>query len=349
MVLAGDPQQLGPSPRSPVYWSGNFLSILERLLGYPVYSNILPLVKLAMTTAVNPDINADNRCGVFLTKNYRSHKEILEVSSQLFYGGHLEECGTRAEVDALLNWRGVDSVPGSRPLLFPVLVLGTDGKHSHEPESPSFSNTREAERVCDVCYNLLNSEAGRRAAVTVQCIGVIAAFRSQVLLVRQLLRAKGMGAINVGEVEDFQGQEVRIAVVSTVLSSRVPSMEVKGALGLYGDHRRFNVAITRGKALVVVLGSPSVMLLDPYWKIFLEHCFKNGTSLFPYFPYNVRIIIVYIYHVNVLDRGVPGGRVPGTDVGVRDRDCGTVRLRLPRRRRPAGHCEPRGATGLRGH
>ena len=50
----------------------------------------------------------------------------------------------------------------------------------------------------------------------------------------------------------------------------------KGSLGLIGDHRKFNVAVTRGKALCVLIGQPYLLYTDPVWREFLEYCDKNG-------------------------------------------------------------------------
>ena len=84
--------------------------------------------------------------------------------------------------------------------------------------------------------------------------------------IRLLLRARGLGGIRVGTVDDMQGQEARIVFISTVLSKpeTLPPV-VSGRdgdlhLGFWRNPRRFNVAITRAKALLVVLGHPSVLV-----------------------------------------------------------------------------------------
>ena len=64
-------------------------------------------------------------------------------------------------------------------------------------------------------------EAEEGGKVTTRDIAIICAFRAQVLLVRNILRKAGFGAIGVGSVEDYQGQEARIVIISTVLSQRI--------------------------------------------------------------------------------------------------------------------------------
>ena len=82
----------------------------------------------------------------------------------------------------------------------------------------------------------------------------------QVQKIRLLLRARGLGNIRVGTVDDLQGQEERIIFISTVLSKpeTLPAMSLD--LGFWRNPKRFNVAITRAKALLVVLGHPVLLL-----------------------------------------------------------------------------------------
>jgi hypothetical protein len=92
----------------------------------------------------------------------------------------------------------------------------------------------------------------------VQDVGVIAPYRAQVLRLRQLLRGRGLGAVRVGTVDDYQGQEERVMFISTVVS-RPPRGRATGTspespavaavhLGFLACPRRFNVAISRAKA-----------------------------------------------------------------------------------------------------
>ena len=101
-------------------------------------------------------------------------------------------------------------------------------------------------------------------------IGVIAAFRSQVLKLRKRLRERGLNTISVGQVHDFQGQEMKAIVISNVLArphphagartgstgvlaadgtgaSAVGSSSVYSELGFLASPKRFNVAVTRAK------------------------------------------------------------------------------------------------------
>ena len=227
-----------------------------------------------------------------LFKNYRSHAKILETPSKLFYDGLLEECGDRATLDKLQGW---DMLPKSynndgTPIHFPLLMVGVDGQHQHDYNSPSFYNLQEIGEVIRVCESLAKT-------VRPKHIGVIAAYRQQVLRLRLALREVNLSSVNVGSVEDFQGQEIPVVVISTVLSS-LPHAYIQQsirskqhqqhnhngllaasqstALGLIGDRRRFNVAITRGMSLCVIVGNPNVLYLDSHWRELIEYIDSHG-------------------------------------------------------------------------
>ena len=284
MVLAGDPQQLGPMTRSPIYgiWNGPS-SLQERLLTLPLYkfnttnpsvetldhlsSPLLYPVSPVSSVTLTPQQQAGSNLVVFLSKNYRSHKVIIDLFSKLFYKHAIKDCGSTEVTHSLLPWNALSTNP-----TFPMLFIGVDGRHSHELDSPSFHNPEEIDEVIRICKDLLTST---EITVSTKDIGVICAFRSQVLKTRLRLREQGMAGINVGSVEDYQGQEVKIIIITTVLSSRVLSLENKGCLGLCGDRKRFNVAISRGMALCIVVGQPYLLYTDKYWREYITYCYKN--------------------------------------------------------------------------
>jgi len=75
----------------------------------------------------------------------------------------------------------------------------------------------EATQVVELVESLLSSA---RVKVSTRDIGVVCGFRAQVLKLRKLLRARGLGAVNVGQVEDFQGREEKVIIISTVVARR---------------------------------------------------------------------------------------------------------------------------------
>jgi len=70
----------------------------------------------------------------------------------------------------------------------------------------------------------------------------------KVRLLRDVLRARQLGAVRVGTVDDYQGQEAKIIIISTVISASSAERHSSSRLGFMSDPKRFNVAISRAKA-----------------------------------------------------------------------------------------------------
>jgi len=81
----------------------------------------------------------------------------------------------------------------------------------------------------------------------------------------------------VGSVEEFQGQERLVIIVSTVRSN-VDHLEFDFAHnpGFLRNPKRFNVAITRPQALLIVVGNPFVLGADVHWQALLKYAVDNG-------------------------------------------------------------------------
>lgn len=110
-------------------------------------------------------------------------------------------------------------------------------------------------------------------------LGVIAPYRKQVQQIRISLRNNSLSSIRVGTIEDYQGQEEKIIIISTVRNSwkgKDKDFDSKNDLGILFNRKRFNVAISRAKALLIVVGNPNALSLDPYWKYFIEYCIRNN-------------------------------------------------------------------------
>ncbi|XP_017673748.1 PREDICTED: RNA helicase Mov10l1 isoform X4 [Lepidothrix coronata] len=259
IVLVGDPKQLGPVIKSKLALTfGLSMSLLERLTTRELYLR---------------DEDAFGACGAYnpllitkLTKNYRSHSALLALPSKLFYHKELEVCADASVVTSLLNW-------GKLPRKgFPLIFHGIKGTETREGHSPSWFNPAEAVQVMQYCCHLAKNE---NAAVSVTDIGVITPYRKQVEKIKFLLRSIDLADIKVGTVEEFQGQEYTAIILSTVRSQEDLIDDEKYCLGFLCNPKRFNVAITRAKALLIVVGNPHVLVKDPCFCALLEYSLMN--------------------------------------------------------------------------
>ena len=140
-------------------------------------------------------------------------------------------------MSTLLKW------PGLPKLGFPMLFHGIVGQDLREERSPSFFNLEEVCTVVEYIEDLLSTrEFGIRVQ---QEIGVISPYRRQVQI-REKLKSKQLGDVTVGSTEEFQGQERRVIIVSTVRSNpQYVYTDNQYKLGFLKNPKRFNVAITR--------------------------------------------------------------------------------------------------------
>ncbi|XP_058719360.1 RNA helicase Mov10l1-like [Poecile atricapillus] len=259
IILVGDPKQLGPQIKSKLAQTfGLSMSLLERLSSRELYLR---------------DEDAFGACGAYnpllitkLTKNYRSHSALLALPSKLFYHKELEVCADTSVVSSLLNW---EKLPRKG---FPLIFHGIRGSETREGCSPSWFNPAEAVQVMMYCCQLARSEY---SAVSVTDIGVIAPYRKQVEKIRVLLKSIDLEDIKVGTVEEFQGREYMVIILSTVRSQKVIIDDEKHCLGFLCNPKRFNVAITRAKALLIVVGNPHVLVKDPCFCALLEYSLMN--------------------------------------------------------------------------
>ena len=208
------------------------------------------------------------------------------------------DCGSDRPSRQSAVERTTSSSPDRR--LARVLFYGVRGRQAREGsgEAPSFFNAVEAQELVNLVETWLTWDPrGSNDTLKVSDVGVVAPYRSQVIRVRNLLRARNLGAVRVGTVDDYQGQEEKVMFISTVVS-RAPSKHVANAakalnagggageasvaglaLGFLACPRRFNVAISRARALNVVVGHPVALTHWPHWHSLLQHCYSRGAFL----------------------------------------------------------------------
>jgi superfamily I DNA and/or RNA helicase len=255
LVLAGDPMQLGPVTHSDTDMK---TSMLERLVARPIYAR--DLEKFPATGGYDPS------CVTKLLQTYRCHPQIIKVSNELFYDNDLlDKSGPEART--LLSW---DYLIKS---VFPLIFHGVNGENERESNNPSWFNQSEVEQVLQYVQLLRD-----HARVLPSDIGIIAPYQKQVKKIQMGLRVRGYDKnIMVGSCEQFQGQEKRVIIISTVRTSKeLIAYDSRFQLGFVANCKRMNVAITRAKALLIVIGSPAVLKEDKHWRCLLKHCHDNG-------------------------------------------------------------------------
>ncbi|KAL6457776.1 hypothetical protein MHYP_G00330060 [Metynnis hypsauchen] len=263
LVLAGDPQQLGPILRSPLAQQHGFgLSLLERLM-----------TQNSLYQKTRDGCQAyDSRFVTKLLRNYRSHPAILKIPNELFYDNELQVFADQMEREAFCRW---EHLPEKG---FPVIFHGVMGKDERESNSPSFFNVSEIEVLISYLNKLILTQ-GKNGLPKLSAadIGIIAPYRKQVEKIQKALKTvKELNQwkdIKVGSVEEFQGQEKTVIMVSAVRSSiSYVKMDQDFNIGFLTNEKRFNVAMTRAKALLIVVGNPVILNKNPTWHRFIHYC-----------------------------------------------------------------------------
>lgn len=257
IILAGDPKQLGPVLMSQhAIRFGLGVSLLERLTLSPLYSRN---DSFAENGYYNPNLLTK------LVRNYRSHPALLSMPSSMFYDNELVACASAetAEKMAQFSWLPKPGIP--------LIFHGIRGENYQESDSPSWCNPAEVYHVARYLQLLLN------ANVNPNDVGVITPYRKQVEKIREFITSNELFPFKVGSVEEFQGQERDVIIVSTVRSHEsFVEQDVIQHLGFLRSPKRFNVTVTRAKSLLIVIGNPHLLSHDEHWGPFLKHCVHLG-------------------------------------------------------------------------
>ncbi|KXN83986.1 putative RNA helicase SDE3 [Leucoagaricus sp. SymC.cos] len=180
-----------------------------------------------------------------LRKNYRSHPAILMPPSALFYSDTLVPCANNGRI----VWSG---------------LKGEDGGG-------------EIQVVMRIVKSLMLEADSCDPPLKPRNIGIISPFRAQVWKLREILREENLRDVDVGTVEDWQGRENRVIIVSCVRSTaRFLEDDFQKGLGLFKEPKRMNVAITRARELLIVIGNPRLLEQDSYWKPYLQFALRNN-------------------------------------------------------------------------
>ena len=269
LIMAGDPRQLNPRTASKEIAIET--SLFARLLDRECYSQH-PLARSKLVRGERPTLTQSmlpmlRPAFATLVRNYRSHPAILAVPSALFYSDSLvpEAADTKALMYSSI-WRGRG---------WPVLFVQNQGLDEIEGEGGGWYNMTEAHLALQHAVHLLQS-----GAIEPKDIAIIAPFAAQVRLLRSLARspAYDLWGVNIGPLEAFQGLESRAVILCTTRTrDRFLEQDLAHGFGVIREAKRFNVALTRARQGLVVIGNGKLLWsADGNWKTFLGFCMRNG-------------------------------------------------------------------------
>ena len=200
-----------------------------------------------------------------LQVQYRMHPCLSEFPSNTFYEGTLQNGVTSAERQGTLPFPWPNP---NRPMFFYTSV----GQEEVSASGTSYLNRTEASNVEKLVSRFLSD------GVEPDQIGVITPYEGQRAYIVSYMQRNGTlqqklyADIEVASVDAFQGREKDFIILSCVRSNE------RQGIGFLNDPRRLNVALTRARYGLVVLGNPKVLSKQPLWNNFLVH-FKEQEVL----------------------------------------------------------------------
>lgn len=237
VILAGDPFQLPPTVKSLEAKKGGFDKTL--------------LEKCVIRL---PSVN-------FLDVQYRMNAAIMGFSNRWFYDGLL-----RAHPSVID--RQMPVLHDEKAVVF-IDTAGCGFDEKVHPENKSRFNPEEFFVVREHLYAFLELFAYEKPS-----IGLISPYREQVVLMKndlendEILRGEN---VTIQTIDGFQGQERDVMYISLVRSN------TKSEIGFLTDYRRMNVAMTRARMKLVVVGDSGTIGNDKFYKEFLEYVEAEGT------------------------------------------------------------------------
>lgn len=272
VILAGDHCQLPPTVKS--------IAAMKAGLGRTLMERI-----------------AENKPEVvtLLSMQYRMNDAIMQFSSHEFYHGKVVsapqvEHRSILDYDLPMQWIDTDEEEsGSHSLQDNAVTDGPDPQdkrpspatpdtqeYDHAEEMPSFReqfvgenfgriNKGEAELTLKTLKDYITKIGKQRMLDERIDIGVISPYRAQVQYLRHLVKKRDFfkpfrPLITIATVDGFQGQERDVIIISLVRSNE------NGEIGFLRDLRRMNVAITRARMKLIILGSVSTLTRHPFYK-----------------------------------------------------------------------------------
>ena len=243
-ILAGDHKQLPPTIISK---KAHFLekTLFEELIKkYPNKSSLLNV-------------------------QYRMNSFLMKFPNLEFYNGNLKSDSSvdNINLDEIIDLEELSHLKESdvekqlhnnlKPLLFIDTSNLKNNEEKHLKDSKSIINQSEADIATSIAKFYLGT------GINPKDIGIISPYADQVNLIQEKI------PIEVKSVDGFQGREKEIIIISTVRSNE------NGNIGFLKDLRRLNVAITRAKRKLIVIGNKNTLKGNPTYSKLIKFCTKN--------------------------------------------------------------------------
>lgn len=235
VIMAGDHCQLPPTVKS----SSNIANGLSNTLFEKLIKRFPEHVSL-------------------LDTQYRMNEQIMAYPSQVLYEGRLKAS------DSVKNWKLIDDDK-------PVVFIDTAGAGYEELiEENAVSNKEEALFLYRHLLANVNEMQQKGMSVDLPSIGVITPYRQQSILLKELIAQDETlklisPPIQVHTIDSFQGQEKDLIYISLVRSN------TSQQIGFLADVRRMNVAMTRAKKKLIVIGDSATVGQHDFYKGFIDY------------------------------------------------------------------------------
>jgi len=239
VVLAGDHCQLPPTVISTrAQREGLGISLMERLI----------------------DLYDDQQISRRLTTQYRMHETIMGFSSTAFYEGSLVAADSVSH-HLLTDLPNITADPLTTASLHYIDTAGASYDESAEEDTASRLNPQEADLLVKKLQTLLD------LGVPAEMIGIITPYGGQARHLRELIPAE---EIEISTVDGFQGREKEVILISLVRSNP------DGEIGFLTDTRRINVALTRARRHLLVIGDSATITAHPFYQDLITYFEQTG-------------------------------------------------------------------------
>jgi len=247
----------------------------KRLILSGDHFQLPPVVKSIEAKKGGLDHTLLDRCIKFkdavslLTRQYRMNTAIMGFSNNFFYNNELI-ADESVSAQVLVN---DENSMLSKSIEF-IDTAGCNFDEIQNPETLSYFNPKEGDVLFKHIQQLL-IEYGQQELLPAISIGIISPYKEQ----REWLKDNiveidfdktKLESLSVKTIDGFQGEERDVIYISLVRSNE------KQEIGFLNDLRRMNVAITRAKKKLVVIGDSSTIGASKFYNSFLEYCEKHG-------------------------------------------------------------------------